>query len=76
MLGMALLGLPQATRRRALILAVLALGLAAAATGCGGGNSGPLFETSAQEVTAANITAGGLPETIGGVQASLGTVSD
>jgi len=37
MLGMALLGLPHPTRRRALIIAVLALGLAAAATGCGGG---------------------------------------
>jgi hypothetical protein len=76
MLGITLLGLPDRTRRRALILAVMALGLAAASTGCGGSNNGPLFETSAQEVTAVNVTAGGMPETVAGVPASLGTVSD
>jgi hypothetical protein len=76
MLGMALLGLPHSTRRRALIIAVLALGLAAAATGCGGGNNGPRLETSAQAVTAADITAGGMTETVEGIPASLGTVSD
>ena len=76
MLGMALLSLPHATRRRALIIAVLALGLAAAATGCGGGNNGPRFETSAQQVTGASVTAGEIPETVEGVPASLGTVSD
>jgi hypothetical protein len=76
MLGMTLFGLPDRTRRRALILAVLALGLAAASTGCGGSNNGPRLETSAQEVTAVNVTAGGIPETVAGVPASLGTVSD
>jgi photosystem II stability/assembly factor-like uncharacterized protein len=76
MLGITLLGLPDRTRRRALILALLALGLTAAATGCGGGNNGPPFETSAQEVTAVNVTAGGMPETVAGVPAPLGTVSD
>ncbi len=76
MLGMALLGLPDRTRRRALILVVLALGLAAASTGCGGGNSGPRFETSAQAVIAVNVTGGGMPETVEGTPASLGTVSD
>jgi hypothetical protein len=76
MLGITLVGLPGRTRRRALILAVVALGLAAASTGCGGGNNGPRFETSAQEVTAVNVTAGGMPETVAGVPASLGTVSD
>jgi hypothetical protein len=76
MLGITLLGLPDRTRRRALILVVLALGLAAASTGCGGSNNGPRFETSAQEVTAVNVTAGGVPEAVEGVPASLGTVSD
>ncbi len=76
MLGIALLGLPDRTRRRALILAVLALGFAAASSGCGGGNNGPRFETSAQDPTAVNVTAGGMPETVAGVPASLGTVSD
>ena len=76
MLGITLLGLPDRTRRRALILVVLALGLAAASTGCRGSNNGPRFETSAQEVTAVNVTAGGVPEAVEGVPASLRTVSD
>jgi hypothetical protein len=76
MLGITLLGLPDRTRRRALVLAVLALGLAAASTGCGGSNNGPRFATSAQEVIAVNVVAGGLSETVAGVPASLGTVSD
>jgi hypothetical protein len=76
MLGMTLLGLPGRMRRPAIILAVLALGLAAASTGCGGNNNGPPFETSAQEVTSVNVTAGGIPEPVAGVPASLGTVSD
>ena len=76
MLGMMLLGLPGRMRRRAIILALLALGLTAASTGCGGNNSGPRFETSAQKVASVNVTAGGMPEPVAGVPASLGTVSD
>lgn len=55
---------------------MLALGLAAAATGCGGGNNGPRFESSVQAVTAADVTAGGSSETIYALPASLGAVSD
>jgi hypothetical protein len=76
MLGMTLLGLPYRTRRRALILAALALGFAAASAGCGGSSNGPHFESSAQEVTAVNLTAGGTAEAVAGVPASLCTVSD
>jgi hypothetical protein len=71
-----LLGLPDRTRRQALILAVLALGLAAASTGCGSNSNGPRIESSAQELTAVNVTAGSTREPVAGVPAPLGTVSD
>jgi hypothetical protein len=76
MLGIMLLGLPDRTRRQALILAVLALGLAAASTGCGSSSNGPRIESSAQELIAVNVTAGSTPEPVAGVPAPLGTVSD
>ena len=77
MLGFVLMGLPDSTRRRAIILAVLTLGLAAASAGCGGSSSGgPNLVTSTQQVAAVADTAGGGPETVGGVPAALGTVAD
>jgi hypothetical protein len=75
MLGVALLGLPNSTRRRVIIIAVLGLGLAAASAGCGGGSSGPIPVSSTQQVTAAAITAGGAPASVKGLPAKLGTIT-
>src|SRR5262249_55949872 len=75
LLGIALMALPNRTRRRAVVIAVLMLGMAAAATGCGGGSSGPSLLTSSQEVTAVGVTAGGVAATVEGVPASLGQVT-
>ena len=74
-LGIVMLGLPDNKRRRAIIIAVLLLGMAAASTGCGGSSNGPNLVASSQEVTAVAVTAGRAPATVGGVPASLGTVA-
>jgi hypothetical protein len=76
-LGIALLGLQDGTRRRAIIMVVLALALAAASAGCGGGSSNsPALVSSSQQVTAVADTAGGTPETVRGLPAALGTITD
>lgn len=74
-LGIALLGLPNGTRRRAIIIAVLALGMAAAAAGCGGSSNSVSLVASSQQVTAVAVTVGGAPVTVGGVPAALGIIS-
>jgi hypothetical protein len=76
MLGGALLGLPASTRRRAIVAAVLGIGLAAAAAGCGGSSSGPTIVSSSQEVTAVAVTAGGIPQAVANLPAPLGTIAD
>jgi hypothetical protein len=73
-LGMALITLPDGTRRRAIVIAALALGLAAASVGCGGSSSGPTPVSSTQELTGVSVTADGKPAPVGGVPASLGTI--
>jgi len=75
MLGVALLGLPDSTRRRAIIIAVLGLGLAAASAGCGGSSSGPILVSSTQQVTAVTISAEGAAATVKGLPANLGTIT-
>ncbi len=75
MLAVALLGLPDSTRRRVIVIAVLGLGLAAASAGCGGGSSGPIPVSSTQQVTAVAISAGGAPASVKGLPASLGTIT-
>ena len=74
-LGIALLGLPNGTRRRAIIIAVLALGMAAASAGCGGSSNEVSSVTSSQQVTGVAVTADGAPVTVGGVPAALGTIT-
>jgi hypothetical protein len=74
-LGIALLGLPNGTRRRAIIIAVLALGMAAASAGCGGSSNSISLVASSQRVTAVAVTAGGAPVTVEGVPAALGTIT-
>jgi hypothetical protein len=76
MLGIALMGLEDSKRRRALIMMALALGLAAASAGCGGSSSSPVLVSSSQEVTAVNDTAGGVKVTVEGLPAALGTIHD
>jgi hypothetical protein len=76
MLGVALLGLPNSTRRRVIIFAVLGLGLAAASAGCGGGSNGPIPVSSTQQVTAVAISAEGASATVKGLPANLGTITD
>ena len=76
LLGIALMALPNCTRRRALIIAVLILGVAAAATGCGGGSNGPTRFASTQQVTAVAFTTGGTPDRVEGIPAPLGTISE
>ena len=74
-LGIALLGLPDGTRRRAIIIAAMALGLAAASAGCGGSSNEVNLVTSSQQVTGVAVTTGGAPVTVGGVPAALGTIT-
>lgn len=76
-LGFALFGVSDGTRRRAIVIVVLALGLAAASVGCDGGSSNNLhFASSSQQVTAVNDTAGGVAVTVAGLPAQLGTIAD
>lgn len=56
-LGIALLGLPNGTRRRAIIITVLTLGMAAASAGCGGSSNSISLVASSQRVTAVAVTA-------------------
>jgi hypothetical protein len=75
-LGITLLGLPDSTRRRAITITVLTLGLAAASTGCGSSSSGPrVLVGSAQQVTSVVISAAGVPATVAGLPAKLGTIT-
>ena len=75
-LAIALMGVPDSTRRRTIAVAVLALGLAAAAsTGCGGSTSNRVAVASSQQLTAVVITAGGAPATVEGLPAKLGTIT-
>jgi hypothetical protein len=75
--GIALLGLPDSSRRRAIIVAALVLGLAVESAGCGSGkipNKGPVA-SSDQRVTAVAVTAGGAPATVGGLPALLSAIA-
>ncbi|MGO9055966.1 MAG: hypothetical protein ACLQU2_01045 [Candidatus Binataceae bacterium] len=74
-LAIALMGVPDSTRRRTIAVAVLALGLAAASTGCGGSTSNRVAVASSQQLTAVVITAGGAPATVEGLPAKLGTIT-
>ena len=74
-LGIALLGLPDGTRRRAIIIAALTLGMAAASAGCGGSSNEINLVTSSQQVTSVAVTAGGAAVKVGGVPAALGAIS-
>jgi hypothetical protein len=77
MLGIALLSLPDGTRRRAIIIAVMALGLTAAAAGCSGSSGGgPSLVSSSQQVTAVVVTADGTSESVDGLPAPLSTIVD
>jgi hypothetical protein len=75
--GIALLGLPDGLRRRAIIVGALALGLAVESAGCGSSvpsNKG-LVASSDQQVTAVAVTAGGAPATVGGLPALLSAIA-
>jgi hypothetical protein len=76
MLGIALMGLPDGTRRRAILIAALGLGVAAAAAGCGGSSSNPApaLVSSTQQLTAVADTANGTPEPVGGLPTSLSKI--
>ncbi len=75
-LGIALLGLPKGTRRRVIIIAVLALGIATASAGCNGSSNNPSPVASAQRVTAVAITtADSALVTVGGLPAALGIIT-
>jgi hypothetical protein len=76
LLGIALMGLPDGKRRRAIIIAALALGMAAASAGCGGSSSGPSIVSSTQQVTAVAVTADGTTQPVAGLPAPLGTIVD
>jgi hypothetical protein len=76
MLGIALMGLPDSTRRRAIIIAALALGLAAASAGCGGSSSSPALVSSTQQVTAVAVNAEGTSEPVEGLPAPISTIVD
>jgi hypothetical protein len=74
--GITLLGLPDGLRRRAIIVAALALGLAVESAGCGSSiPSKGLVASSDQQVTAVAVTAGGAPATVGGLPALLSAIA-
>lgn len=75
LLGVAPLGLPGGRRRRAIMMTVLALGLAVAWGGCGNSNDAS-SASSSQQVTAVAISANGSPVAVGGLPARLGSIGD
>ncbi len=76
LLAFAPLVLPYGVRRRVIIVAAFALGLAAIWSGCGGSSGGgaPLV-TSTQQVTGVTVTVGGASPTVEGLPQSLGKIS-
>jgi len=76
LIGLCLMPMGIQNRRRASILAALALLLAVDAAGCGGSSSSgaPATQASRQEVTAMNVGEGGASVTVLGLPIDLGSI--